>query len=283
MRLTGTTASLTRDSAGSVGSVAVDRDAASLTWVGHATVLVEIDGVRLLTDPVLRRRVGPCAATAPLPDAAADGSDVDAVLISHLHHDHADLPSLRRLAGRCRCSPAPAPADFLARLGFERRPRARAGRLRQRRRRRASPPPRPSTTAAAGGWRLRAASRAIGFELRGRAADLLRRRHRPLRRAWRRSGAAASTWRCCRSGAGARTLGAGHLDPERAARAAALLCGRGVAVPIHWGTLYPLGLARLRPEPLRAPAARVRRSGCASWRLTSEVRVLAPGEATSLA
>ena len=75
-------------------------------------------------------------------------------------------------------------------------------------------------------------------------------------------------------------IGAGHLDPERAARAAALLAAK-LVVPIHWGTLYPLGLARLRPEPLRSPPRELAR-----WMRElapqSEVRVLAPGETTSL-
>ena len=77
------------------------------------------------------------------------------------------------------------------------------------------------------------------------------------------------------------SIGTGHLDPERAARAAALLSPR-VAIPIHWGSLYPLGLARVRPGPLRAPprefAARVRELAP-----QVEVRVLSPGEATPLA
>ena len=55
-----------------------------------------------------------------------------------------------------------------------------------------------------------------------------------------------------------------------------------MVVPIHWGTLYPLGLARLRPGPLRAPPREF-----AAWMRELapqvEVRVLAPGEATSLA
>jgi L-ascorbate metabolism protein UlaG (beta-lactamase superfamily) len=42
------------------------------------------------------------------------------------------------------------------------------------------------------------------------------------------------------------------MNPERAARAAAALSPR-VAVPIHWGTFYPVGLARFRPRPLRDP------------------------------
>jgi L-ascorbate metabolism protein UlaG (beta-lactamase superfamily) len=56
-------------------------------------------------------------------------------------------------------------------------------------------------------------------------------------------------------------LGPGHMNPERAAEAAALLAPL-IAVPIHWGTFYPAGLARLRPRPLSGPprefAARLR-------------------------
>ena len=76
------------------------------------------------------------------------------------------------------------------------------------------------------------------------------------------------------------SIGAGHLDPERAARAAALLSPRMV-VPIHWGTLYPLGLARLRPGPCARPA-RARAPGCASWRLSRSCGCWRPGESTSL-
>jgi hypothetical protein len=67
-----------------------------LTYLGHATVLVEVDGVRVMTDPVLR----PGAAMLHRMPKAADlreYTEVDLVVISHLHHDHLDLPSLRLL------------------------------------------------------------------------------------------------------------------------------------------------------------------------------------------
>src|SRR4051794_21836471 len=67
---------------------------ATVTWLGHATVLLELGGVRLLTDPVLRSRVAHLRRHAPAP---ATPRDVDAVLLSHAHHDHLDLASLRRL------------------------------------------------------------------------------------------------------------------------------------------------------------------------------------------
>ena len=66
-------------------------------------MLIEIDGVRLITDPVLRDRVGPLVRIVP--DAHVVGP-VDCVLLSHLHADHTDLPSLRALD---RSGPVVAP------------------------------------------------------------------------------------------------------------------------------------------------------------------------------
>src|SRR5262249_53720566 len=68
---------------------------ARVTYVGHATVLVEVDGVRLLTDPLLRRRVFHLRRHGVVPAEAY--RFVDAVLISHAHWDHLDPPSLAQL------------------------------------------------------------------------------------------------------------------------------------------------------------------------------------------
>jgi L-ascorbate metabolism protein UlaG (beta-lactamase superfamily) len=250
--------------------------AARVTYVGHATVLVEMDGVRLLTDPVLRRRVGPLRRHGASPDPRLTGA-VDAVLISHLHHDHADVPSLRRLSRTVPVLAAPGSGDFLDRLGFsdvrELAPgdSATIGGVRV------------AATEAnhpAGGRRFERASRAVGFELAGRrrvyfAGDT------DLFEGMERIGGGKLDLALLPIWGWGTSIGAGHLDPERAARAAALLSPR-IVVPIHWGTLYPLGLARLRPEPLHAPPRRL-----ATWMRElapqSELRVLAPGEATSLA
>jgi Predicted Zn-dependent hydrolases of the beta-lactamase fold len=66
-----------------------------ITWIGHSTVLLELDGVRLVTDPVLRPRVTHLRRTG-IADTTKLGG-VDAVLISHVHYDHLDLASLRSL------------------------------------------------------------------------------------------------------------------------------------------------------------------------------------------
>ncbi|MET1059301.1 MAG: MBL fold metallo-hydrolase [Nocardioides sp.] len=84
-----------------------------LTWLGHATVVIDMDGVRLLTDPLLGRHAGFLRRPGGRPDEAS-WRDPDAVLISHLHLDHADLPSLRRVRGT-RVLTAPVNARWVTR------------------------------------------------------------------------------------------------------------------------------------------------------------------------
>src|SRR4249919_3089883 len=86
--------------------------AAAIEYVGHATVLVDLGGVRLLTDPLLRNRVAHLRRAAKVDARGLRG--VDAVLISHLHYDHLDLPSLQRL-GRDLPVVAPRGAGALIR------------------------------------------------------------------------------------------------------------------------------------------------------------------------
>ena len=66
-----------------------------LTWVGHASALMDFDGHRVLTDPLLTKRVAHLRRRRP--DPPPETYDVDTVLLSHVHVDHLHLPSLRRL------------------------------------------------------------------------------------------------------------------------------------------------------------------------------------------
>jgi L-ascorbate metabolism protein UlaG (beta-lactamase superfamily) len=72
----------------------------AITFVGHATVLIELDGVTILTDPVLSKRlvVLPRLVSPGLPEGGLP--DIDVVLVSHGHHDHLDVPTHRRLSKR---------------------------------------------------------------------------------------------------------------------------------------------------------------------------------------
>ena len=75
----------------------------SVNWLGHATALLTIDGYRVLTDPVWSERCSPSRSIGPrrlhpppVPIESLPG--LDAVVISHDHHDHLDMPSVQRLA-----------------------------------------------------------------------------------------------------------------------------------------------------------------------------------------
>jgi L-ascorbate metabolism protein UlaG (beta-lactamase superfamily) len=73
------------------------------TWLGHSTVLIEVDGLRVLTDPVWGPRASPSRLAGPkrfqpVPVALAALPPIDLVLVSHDHYDHLDYPTIRALA-----------------------------------------------------------------------------------------------------------------------------------------------------------------------------------------
>jgi L-ascorbate metabolism protein UlaG (beta-lactamase superfamily) len=244
---------------------------AKLVFVGHATVAVDLDGTRLLTDPFLRTRLGPLRRHGP-PAARAALRDLDAVLISHLHRDHADLPSLRQLGDVPMLVP-PGAGGFFERRGFRSVSELALGSSTQV----------GAVTVTAiqavhdGERRGSHDAQAIGFLLSGRqriyfAGDTdLFDGMRALRGV---DLALLPIW-----GWGPN-LGPGHMDPERAARAAALIEPK-IVVPIHWGTLYPRFLHRLRPRPLGDPPLELAR-WMAELAPQAELRVLAAGESTSV-
>jgi L-ascorbate metabolism protein UlaG (beta-lactamase superfamily) len=74
-----------------------------VTWLGHSTMLIEIDGVRILTDPVWGPRASPSALVGPkrfqaAPISLREMPPVDVVVVSHDHYDHLDYPTIRALA-----------------------------------------------------------------------------------------------------------------------------------------------------------------------------------------
>ena len=72
------------------------------TWLGHSTVLLEVDGARILTDPVWGPRASPTRFAGPkrfqpVPVPMSDLPKLDAVLVSHDHYDHLDFTTMRLL------------------------------------------------------------------------------------------------------------------------------------------------------------------------------------------
>jgi L-ascorbate metabolism protein UlaG (beta-lactamase superfamily) len=215
-----------------------------ITWVGHSTVVIDLDGVRLLTDPVLRNRMTVLRrVSGPADPASLEG--LDGVLVSHLHYDHFDLPSLRQIE---RSLPAYAPAGgsrLLRKLGFD----------------------------------VHELAAGDSAELRGVQIAATEAVHKGRRSPWAKDDAPAVGYLLSGSqrvyfagdtdlfdgmdalapgldvallpiaGWGAR-VPPGHLDPARAAEALRRLHPR-VAVPIHWGTYRGV---HTRRGDLHAPA-----------------------------
>jgi L-ascorbate metabolism protein UlaG (beta-lactamase superfamily) len=238
------------------------------TWVGHSTVLLELDGTRILTDPLLRMRVAHLRRARPV-DAAGIGR-IDAVLISHGHYDHLDVPSLRKLEPSARVIAPSGAEPALRRAGRERLTTIGVGEVVEvgEVSVRATPAEHP------GGGGLRKGE-AVGYLVQG-TASVYFAGDTDLFDGMEDLGpvdlALLPVW-----GWGP-TLGPGHLDPERAAMAVALL-GARVVVPIHWGTYYPLH-ARRGPY-LSDPPLEFRRA-VADAAPEARVVILQPGESLEL-
>jgi L-ascorbate metabolism protein UlaG (beta-lactamase superfamily) len=245
-----------------------------ITWLGHSTVLLELSGMRLLTDPVLRSRIGHLVRVAGAVDQASL-SPLDAVLISHFHRDHFDLPSLRRLPRDAHlvvpagAGTLAAEQDFRAVTELDPGEGVRLGSVTV-----------TAVPAQHDGRRepLGRSLGAVGYVVSGRSSvyfagdtDLFDRMDEIGARL---DVALLPVW-----GWGP-SVGPGHLDPEGAARALDLLHPR-IAIPVHWGTLFPVGLSRLRPKPLREPP-RVFAEHAARLAPEVDVRILAPGESTMI-
>lgn len=244
-----------------------------VTWLGHATVLIETgDGTRLLTDPVLRSRVAHLRRHTPAPRPEAIGA-VDGVLVSHVHHDHLDRPSLRGLTRTPTGILLPRGAgQLVSALPFDPVHQVTAGDTVRvgAAEVRVVPAWHPTRR-----WPRSPELEALGFVVDGIwfAGDTdLDARMEELRGSV--DVALVPIW-----GWGP-SLGPGHLDPEGAARAVALVQPE-IAIPIHWGTYLPFGLTRRHGHLLSAPALEF--AGHVA-RYAPEVRVetLSPGSSLEL-
>lgn len=244
---------------------------ARVTYIGHGTVLIEMAGLRLLTDPALRRWVGPLLRRGPLPDGATL-REIDAVLISHLHIDHLDVASLR-LLGNAPAILVPAHGvPLLRRRGFERVVGMTSGARLE-----LGAVAVTATEAHHSGRRgpARRPGQALGYVIHGPQAVYVAG-DTGLFEGMTNVGAGPLDVACLPvSGWGGR-LPDDHLNPVTAAQALRLLRPR-LAVPIHWGTYYPPGLPEAQAERRRrAPRAFAHYAARLAPRV--EVRVLAPGE-----
>ncbi len=247
-----------------------------VTYIGHATLLIDMAGLRIITDPLLRDHLWHLRRRSPNPSKRLLGQRApDAILLTHLHNDHADLPSLRMLPGDV---PIIAPAGSAGYLGKRLKqpiheasvgdeiplgplrvsvtPAVHNG---------LSTPPRPYTPVLS--YIIRG-PRVFYFagdtELFDEMAQI-GREHAPDIALLPVSGFGPY-------------IGRGHLNARTAAQALCLLRSQ-VAIPIHWGTLSPAGPGWHRwsflddpPYAFLAHAAREAPQ--------AEVRILKPGQET---
>ena len=233
-----------------------------VTWMGHSTLVVEIDGVRVLTDPVWGPRASPIAFAGPRrfhpPPVPLDAlPPLDAVLISHDHYDHLDRPTIRRLAA--------TPVPFIVSLGVGAHLErwgvdpARITELdwwEQTEVRGVVVTATPAQHFSGRGIRDRNTTAWSSFHLRGpdhsffygadsgltREYEEIGRRHGPFDLVALEVGAYHPSW------------GDIHMGPENALSAHAFL-GSGPLLPIHWGTF------NLAMHPWDEPAETLLRLG----------------------
>lgn len=82
------------------------RPAEAITWLGHATCVLDVAGARLVTDPLLGEHAGILRRRGGRAPQVSDWTGSDAVLVSHLHHDHAHAASLRSTGAPALMAPA---------------------------------------------------------------------------------------------------------------------------------------------------------------------------------
>ncbi len=243
-----------------------------ITYFGHATVLIETENVRLLTDPLLKKWVMHLRRHAPQVDDE-QLKNIDAVLISHQHLDHLHLPSLKMLDRATRIILPEGTRSLVEAAGFERIEEIGIGGRVQ-----VGDVEVLATPAEHSGRRILPGEdiECLGYFVQGGSkiyfagdtdvfpemANYSEGLDLALLPVW--------GW--------GPNLGPGHMDPYRAALALQHLKPRW-AIPIHWGTYHPIGLGWTGPSFLTNPP-RLFASFAAKIAPDVGIRILGPGEKT---
>jgi L-ascorbate metabolism protein UlaG (beta-lactamase superfamily) len=253
---------------------------AQVHYIGHATVLVDIGRVRVLTDPILRDRVFFLQRHGqnPAPDLLEEHPP-DVVLLSHLHYDHADLPSLRRLPATTTIVAPRGSGKYLARwAGAQVHEVSEGDTFRVA-------DVEVIVLPADHGWGLslpRPMTTCLSYVMRNRLAvyfagdtDLFAGMH-DIGQDFDLDLALLPVWGY------SHRVGAGHLTPLTAAQALARL-RPSVAVPIHWGSLrFPGPFSFWEQAGFLSTPPRAFAEHAMYLAPETEIRVLQPGEWTAI-
>ena len=245
-------------------------------WVGHASALVEVGGRRILTDPLLTRRVAHLRRRRPLP--APDVADVDTVLLSHAHLDHLHLPSLRRIHPNTRLLTPVGTGRLLTAAGFHDVTEVRVGDRIDLDGPLVTAEVVPAAHKHGRGPHSRVSAPPVGYVVSGEGRRVYFPGDTDLFDAMSDLTdidiALLPIW-----GWGS-SLGTGHLDPTRAATATGLI-RPGIVVPIHWGTYAPEDGRRQLPRWFDSPPEQFE-TALADSGLSDHLHLLHPGESVTV-
>lgn len=246
-------------------------DTLALRWMGHSTVLLKHRGETIITDPFLRTRLYHLRRMGKLPEPGFEGDGRRLlILISHVHHDHLDFPSLRRLNAHATVVVPPGAGQYLATRIPQTIVEIGVGQELRTEHMRVIPVEAlhggrrwPGFRADVQGYVIHAGATvyfAGDTKLFPQMGDLGQRHDIDL--------ALLPVW-----GHSPR-LGKNHMNPMDAAKALALIGARS-AVPIHWGTIRPIGI-RDHSFMWRPPQEFVLHASVCAPRAT--VRILKPSD-----
>ena len=207
----------------------------AVTWWGHASATVEIDGVRVATDPLLTDRLLHLHRLTESPPRHAH--DADVVVISHLHHDHLHLPSLRQFDAGVPILVPRGGESLLTSVGLDRVQGVEPGEVVDVAGVRVTVL--PATHDGGRGPHTKISGPALGDRIDGGDRSVWVPGDTELREDMAEVGPVDLA--LVPIGGWGPTLEDGHMDPVAGAEAVRLV-GATTAVPVHWGTFWPWGL-----------------------------------------
>jgi L-ascorbate metabolism protein UlaG (beta-lactamase superfamily) len=247
-----------------------------ITFIGHATTLVEMAGVNILTDPVLRSSFRFLKRSQGMLSGCLEVDRIDAVVLSHMHFDHMDYPSLRMISDKVPIVAPEGAGRYLRRnvpheiVEMKLGESIRLGAVEIH--------ATPSLHESGFYWPMWFPKNVFSYMFVGPQTvhfigdTALFDGMRELREEFDIDVAMVPVWGC------GPYLRGDHMTPAQAADALEMLKPR-VAVPIHWGTLHPMGswwkkMSFLQYPPHAFALEATRRAP------ETDVRVLMPGERT---
>ncbi len=247
-----------------------------MQWVGHASVLIEVGSQRILTDPLLTRRVAHLRRRRSLPGPGV--ADVDTVLLSHAHVDHLHMASLRQIRPDARLITPVGTGRLLRSAGFRDVTEVRVGDTVHLDGSLVTAEVVSAAHKHGRGPHSRVSAPPVGYVVSGEG----RRVYFPgdtdlfdeMAQLDDIDVALLPIW-----GWGP-SLGTGHLNPVRAATATGMI-RPGIVVPIHWGTYAPEDGRRRLPHWFESPPEQFRMA-LADAGLSSHLHVVQPGESVTM-